>query len=186
MYPVIFAHGLESSPKGTKASYLRERFGAVSPELGKLSLEGQVDALEDELVSRDKNVLVGSSLGGLAAIGAAHKAADSIAHLVLLAPAVSAWRHRDVFKDAERIRPGLREKALELSRLSIPESTPCTIIHGFEDDVVYCEDVVGLAARSPSARLILVHDDHPLRRSASLILSVVDQVANSRDPIVVS
>ncbi|MCP4605954.1 MAG: hypothetical protein GY847_36480 [Proteobacteria bacterium] len=184
MHKVIFAHGLESSPNGTKATYLREHFGAIAPPLYHLGLFDQVDALEKALPKDKKCILVGSSLGGLAVLGTAVRQPDRIAHLLLLAPAVSTRRHEEAFNEAEQTRPGLRREALKLTELSIPENVSSTIIHGIEDEVVYTEDVVSLSTRSLSARLILLHDDHTLSNSKSIILSVVSRVATDSDPLV--
>lgn len=186
MYPVIFAHGLESSPEGTKASYLRERFGALTPLLRELDLDGQVDALGDLLFRGEHSVVVGSSLGALAALGAAQRVPEKIAHLVLLAPAVGVEHRADVFREAVKDRPGIYEQAMRISSFSVPTIIPCTIVHGLGDDVVRWVDVVNLSLRSPSSRLILVHDDHPLRASGDLILSVVEMAASGQDPIVFS
>ena len=184
MHPVIFAHGLESSPEGTKATYLNERFGAVSPHLRKLDLDGQIDTLVALLKENRNTVLVGSSLGALAAIGAANRVPETIAHLLLLAPAVGVEHRAEIFKEAVKDRPGIFEQAIRLARNRVPETIPCTIVHGLADDVVPWNDVVQLALRSPSARLVLVHDGHQLGQSADLILSAVEMAAGSRDPLV--
>ena len=183
MRRIIFAHGLMSSPDGTKATFLREQFGAHAPALFHLGLKAQVDALESELAADNRSVVVGSSLGGLAGLGLANRCPERIAHLVLLAPAVSVFRHEDAFEEVEKERPGLHAEAVELARLPIPHSVPASIIHGMEDDVVLFEDVVALAARSPSARLVLVHDDHQLTGSRDLILSVVGKTAADGDSL---
>ncbi|MCP4673947.1 MAG: hypothetical protein GY854_00190 [Deltaproteobacteria bacterium] len=182
----IFAHGLESSPGGTKAVYLKERFGTFSPRLYHLVLSFQVDALEEALARSERSILIGSSLGGLASLGVANRCPDRITHLVLLAPAVSCNRREDAFKDAEKSRPGIREEAIEMQKLSVPETIPTTIIHGIEDDVVLTEDVLSLGARSPSARLVFVHDDHPLSGSRNLILSTVGRAVTGADTLILS
>jgi pimeloyl-ACP methyl ester carboxylesterase len=184
MRKVVFAHGLASSPDGTKAVYLRERFGATAPALFHLGLGAQVDALEAELSSGEAAVLVGSSLGALAGLGVANRQPRLVSHLVLLAPAVSIRRHEDAFRDAERDRPGLFAEAVELAKLSVPPEVPATIIQGFEDDVALFEDAAALAARSPSSRLVLVHDDHQLTGSKELILSVVGRAASGLETVI--
>jgi pimeloyl-ACP methyl ester carboxylesterase len=181
MKKIIFAHGMESSPDGTKATYLRERFGAESPALFTLGLPGQVSAVQ-AAIGEGPAVLIGSSLGGLCALGVAANGAP-IAHLVLLAPAMGKFEPA-AFKEAEQTRPGLYREICEFGKLSISPEIPTTIIHGFEDEVVDTDAVVALAARSPSARLILVHDDHPLSHSGPLILSVVERVTTGLDPVV--
>ena len=57
------------------------------------------------------------------------------------------------------------------------------MIHGLEDDVIRLDDVLDLVRRSPAARLILIHDDHPLSRSRELILAAVRRAAEGRDPL---
>jgi thioesterase domain-containing protein len=183
MRKVLFAHGLESSPKGTKATYLAERFGAVSPALFEFGLEKQVQTIVDALRSDEPMVLIGSSLGGLAALGAANQCPEQIAHLVLLAPAVGTGRNKEAFREAEQKRTGLRSEVLRFSSLAIPGSLPATIIHGLRDDVVRAIDVLELGRRSPSARLIMIPDDHPLRESKELIIKVVERVANDQDAL---
>ncbi|MDJ0764445.1 MAG: YqiA/YcfP family alpha/beta fold hydrolase [Myxococcota bacterium] len=184
MHAVIFAHGLDSSPGGTKASYLRERFGTVTPPLRDLGLAAQADTLAALAHQHQPCILVGSSLGGLAALGAAVRVPTGhIAHLVLLAPAVSAWRNKGAFQAAEQTRPGLLAEALRMEQLSIPETIAATLIHGIEDDVVCADDVIALAVRSRSSRLVLIHDDHRLAQSKALILSVIGAVASGQDPL---
>ena len=181
---VVFAHGLESSPGGTKATYLKEEFGAFTPPLFELGLKEQVGALNLALEERKPCVLVGSSLGGLASLGAVNKDSTLVSHLVLLAPAVGVHRHKDAFKEAEKTRPGLRAEAMEIATLSIPKTIPTTIIHGIHDEVVNKNDVVDLSTRSPSSTLILVQDDHMLKESKNLIISVIGRVSLGKNPIV--
>ncbi len=179
MKKVIFLHGMESSPNGTKATYLGEQFGAVSPALRHLGLREQVRAVE-EILYENSTVIVGSSLGGLAALGLANTCPEKIAHLVLLAPAVGPFS-RASFAEEEKIRPGLYDEVREFSRFAIPTEVPATIIHGLEDTVVDTRGVVELCTRSKSSQLILVHDDHPLSRSRLLISAVVGGARTNRN-----
>jgi pimeloyl-ACP methyl ester carboxylesterase len=182
MHKVVFAHGMESSPAGTKAAYLRKRFQARTPDLGSLGLEAQVRAVS-ALIGEERAVLVGSSLGALTALGVAQERRARIAHLVLLAPAVGRF-DASRFAEAEKKRPGLYRELCAFAELSIPEEIPATIMHGLEDELIDPDAVVALAARSPSARLLLVHDDHSLTGSEALILSVVERAARGLDPFV--
>lgn len=183
MRRVIFAHGMESSPSGTKAAYLREALGALTPDLSAFELDAQIALLCNLLRASDPAVLVGSSLGGLAALGAAAARPSGVSHLVLLAPAVGVHLRPDTLASSRGARPGLEDAVRALSAAVIPEQVPATLIHGFEDDVVAVSDVVALAARSRSARLILVHADHRLSTERELILTVVSQAA-SFDPVI--
>lgn len=180
---ILFAHGLEGSPNGNKATALREAFGAHSPWLGELNVDGQVALLKALLLEREASVLIGSSLGAIAALGASLEVPEKISHLILLAPAVGGHKREDLFAEAERVRPGLAAQVERLSRASIPPSVPATIIHGFEDEILETPDVVALARRSPSARLILLHADHSLHSVHDLILKVAGRVSEGRDPL---
>lgn len=177
MTRIIFAHGLEGSPDGTKATYLRDKLGVVTPWLGEFNLNEQVAALAEEIPRGYDAVVVGSSLGGLAALGFAVRHAKRIRHLVLLAPAVGMHRNSSVSPEVELKRPGLFEQSATFGALSVPPSIKTTVIHGLKDDVIDREDVIALVQRSPSATLLLVHDDHSLSQSRELILSVVERAA---------
>jgi pimeloyl-ACP methyl ester carboxylesterase len=181
---IVFAHGLEGSPDGTKATYLRQELGAVSPWLGELGLDGQVRELTETVSNGEPAVLVGSSLGALSALGLVASRPDLVSHLVLLAPAVGVARKDELRNEIEERRPGLFDEVRRYSTLAVPPDLPATVIHGLKDDVIRLDDVLELARRSPSARLILVHDDHPLHGSKDLILQVVRRVANDLDPLI--
>ena len=63
MTRVLFLHGLEGSPHGTKGTWLREHYDVVAPALDTSSIEA---ALEDALaaLAAEPDVVVGSSFGG--------------------------------------------------------------------------------------------------------------------------
>jgi esterase/lipase len=170
---------MESSPEGTKATYLREQFGAFSPALRHLGLKEQVSAVE-RILGENKAVVVGSSLGGLTALGLASRCPKKISHLILLAPAVGTFSQTS-FADEEKKRPGLYREVCDFAALTIPKEVPATIIHGLEDSVVDTHAVVGLCTRSESSQLILVHDDHPLSESQHLISAVVGRAATDQN-----
>ena len=121
---------------------------------------------------------VGSSLGGLTALGFAVRHAKRTRHLVLLAPAVGMHRYASVSPEVELKRPGLFEQSATFGALSVPPSIRTTVIHGLQDDVIHKEDVIDLVERSPSATLLLVHDDHTLSMSRELILHVVERAVS--------
>lgn len=169
---IVFAHGMEGSPAGTKATYLREQLGAVTPWLGEMGLDEQVEELARAVTAIGPTVVVGSSLGGLAALGLCASRPELVSHLVLLAPAVGMHRFEGIHHEVEDRRPGLLARSRHFSGLSVPSQVPATVIHGMEDEVILTPDVISLVERSPSASLILVHDDHSLGKSRDLILSV--------------
>jgi hypothetical protein len=169
---LVFAHGLEGSPDGTKATWLREEFGAVAPWLGGSGLDDQVRLLAAVVGGDGPAAVVGSSLGGLAVLGLACRHPELVHRLVLLAPAVGTARLLSALPEVEARRPGLAAEVERFSTLAVPETIPAAIVLGTRDEVVRLEDVLALHARSPSARLILVHDDHALSGSRELICSL--------------
>ncbi len=90
---VIFAHGMEGSPDGTKATFLKEKFDTISPWLGELNMMQQVDALRRAILPDDKALVVGSSLGALSVLGLAIESPQRIQHLIMLAPAMGFEWH---------------------------------------------------------------------------------------------
>ena len=179
MLPIVFAHGMEGSPRGTKARYLGAELGAVTPDLGALGLAGQVDELARtvEGFAARRAVVIGSSLGALGALGLAARRPELLSHLVLLAPAVRVAVPADRAAEIEHRRPGLVAEMAAFSELLVPPAIPATVIHGLADDVVDAHQVVELVRRSPSAQLLLVHDDHPLSGSRELILAAARRAA---------
>jgi hypothetical protein len=83
---ILFLHGLESSPGGTKAKSLEEAGHQVfNPQLPKYSLEESI-AIAQGIVDREwPDIIVGSSRGGAIATAINSKGA----RLVLIAP---AWK----------------------------------------------------------------------------------------------
>src|SRR5687768_2183319 len=89
MGTVIFAHGLEGRPDGTKATALRAAgLDVVAPDGRGLPLAARIAQLEDEVLRHPGAILVGSSYGGLAALAVA-ASGRPIDGLVLFAPALS-------------------------------------------------------------------------------------------------
>lgn len=84
----VFLHGLDSSSRGTKGSFFRERFPEVLLPDFTGSLEQRMEQLEEFLGKRRNLILVGSSLGGLMAALYALRHEERIRRLILLAPAL--------------------------------------------------------------------------------------------------
>lgn len=86
---VIFLHGLEGSPNGTKAKWLRKHFDLVAPEMDTSSVDaarpGALGALQGS--GADADLLIGSSFGGAMAMRLVSEGHWS-GPVVLLAPAV--------------------------------------------------------------------------------------------------
>ena len=88
---IIFAHGLEGSPNGSKIRALREAgFEVIAPDFQGMALAERVDLLQQicEEHREAKPVLAGSSYGGLTASLVAMRMPDAFRGLLLCAPAL--------------------------------------------------------------------------------------------------
>lgn len=146
MTTVIFSHGQESGPWGTKiramAGLAKERGCSVDS----IDYQGIADPTErvEKCVREcagidDPIVLVGSSMGGHVATAAAGQV--GAAGLFVLAPAYFMEGHEDLTPE--------------------PPAIPITIVHGWHDDIVPVENSIRYA-RNCSATLHLVDGDHRL------------------------
>ena len=101
----IFLHGLESSSRGAKASFLRDHFpDMIIPDFSG-NLSERMKSLNIILKDCGEIVLVGSSFGGLMATLYAMENRDTVDRIVLLAPALnfpdlSGYRIEEVSKPA--------------------------------------------------------------------------------------
>jgi hypothetical protein len=158
MIPVVFAHGLEGHPEGTKASALRAAgMEVLAPDCRGCALAERISRVGAALDQQPGAILVGSSYGGLAAAWIASRRPEVVGALVLLAPALS-----------------LREAPVEdPEQLVVPPSVPTTIVHGLGDDVIPVAVSRALVARCPHVRLVEVPDRHELRGSLPRIVEEV-------------
>jgi pimeloyl-ACP methyl ester carboxylesterase len=84
----VFIHGLESSSRGTKGAFFRERYSDMIIEDYFGSFSERMEKLEGLLAGKDPLVLVGSSYGGLMAVVYACLHQERVKKLILLAPAL--------------------------------------------------------------------------------------------------
>lgn len=142
---VLFSHGQESGPWGTKITALARDARDAGLDADSIDYRGMSDPAERsaKLVARmrdssDEVLLVGSSMGGYVAVAAAQQ--QPAAGLFLMAPAlaVADW-------------PPL-EKTV---------SAPALVVHGWEDDVVPLQWSIDFA-RANRARLHLLRAGHSL------------------------
>lgn len=148
---VVFSHGKESGPWGTKITALAEVARAAGWSVESVdyrgidSAEGRLEALVAACralpATSAPPVLVGSSLGGWLTAAASHSVAAR--GMFLMAPAFDM--------------PGLPP-------LPTVADCPTVVVHGWQDDIVPVDH--GLAfARARRATLHLVDDDHRLTAS---------------------
>lgn len=153
---VLFVHGLEGNPQGSKARFLREHFDTVVPAMNTSDFSASVETIAQAIRERAPDVLVGSSFGG-AVVLALLQRGDYRGPTLLLAP---AGRH---FGVPERI----------------PEDVRVVIVHGSRDTVVDPEDSRRLAETGTPGmvELVEVDDEHRLatlvdsKRLASFVRS---------------
>ena len=152
---IVFAHGLEGSPGGSKVRSLRAAgFEVAAPDFTGMNLAARVELL-DRSTRGIRCVLAGSSYGGLTAAIVASRHPERFTGLMLLAPA---------FNLAEEPEP-------DVTRIRAPEGIRTIVIHGTLDDVVPV--LVSRAYRDRSCGrvgLIEVEDVHRLGNSHGLIV----------------
>ncbi len=146
MTTIIFSHGQESGPWGTKIRAMAEMVRGLGCQADSIDYQGMADPTDrvEKLVEAcagidDKLVLVGSSMGGHVATAAATR--TGAAGLFVLAPAY-------YMPGYEKLTPPAPD-------------LPFTIVHGWHDDIVPVENSIRYA-REAAATLILVDGDHRL------------------------
>ena len=142
----IFIHGLESSDKGTKAVFFREKFPDMIIPHFVGSLKERMIRLNGILSEEQGILLVGSSFGGLMASIFAMENESRVEKLILLAPAINMFPFA----------------GYENRKISIPVH----IYHGLQDDVIPLD-----AVKTASERIFRqfsfqeVDDDHFLHQT---------------------
>lgn len=156
---IIFAHGLEGSPNGSKIRSLRDAgFEVVAPDFQGMVLAERVDLLEEICLeyASQQPVLAGSSYGGLTAAIVAMRMPDAFRGLLLCAPALHL------------AEPPVDDETV----LIAPNGLKTIIIHGLEDDIVPISCSIEYASRS-SNEIVAFHqvdDGHRLAESHRKII----------------
>ena len=173
MTTVVFSHGQESGPWGTKIRAMAERVKSMGCDAHSIDYQGIADPTErvekciEECASlAGPLLLVGSSMGGHVATAAADE--TGAIGLFVLAPAY-------FMEDFEDLTPA-------------PPSVPICIVHGWHDDIVPVDHSIRFA-RSCSATLHIVDGDHRLTAHIGaindylqqFILAVTRDSGNQRD-----
>lgn len=146
---IVFLHGLETGPHGSKYQALKQMFGEViSPDCEGVKDPQQRLTIIQQTLSEQTGpfLVVGSSAGGLMAL-LLQREDPRVKGLVLCAPALHC------------------EIAESLTAEGLPETV---IIHGLSDDVVPIE-----SSRVFGAPLVEVDDGHRLNDSLPLIIRLV-------------
>ena len=143
---VIFSHGQESGPWGTKIRAMADRGRELGFEADSVDYQGIADPTErvDKLIAYcepldEPIVLVGSSMGGHVATAAADRI--GAVGLFVLAPAF-------YMPEFEALTPPA-------------PSMPMVIVHGWDDDIVPVENSIRYASEC-KATLHVVDGDHRL------------------------
>ncbi len=161
---VCFSHGQESGPWGTKIREMARVAEGLGMEVESIDYRGIADP--DERVEKllawrsgyaGKVVFVGSSMGGYVAAVAAGK--TEVDGLFLLAPAVNI--------------PGFG-KVLE-PRIEVPN---VAIVHGWRDEVIQVEKIIGFA-QSQEVTLHLLPGDHRLIGVLPAVLDIFSTFLNT-------
>lgn len=155
---VCFAHGKESGPWGTKITHLaevarRRGYEAISPDYSRTqNPQERVQLLLDLRPCAQRLVLAGSSMGGYVAAMACAQLAPQA--LFLMAPALYFPRW-----DQE------------------PQGIPqlCSVVHGWDDDVVPAERALRFAQRH-RAELHLLPSGHTLNERLDMLGLLFDDL----------
>ncbi len=111
----IFIHGLESSSRGSKGSYFRDRFSDILVPDFTGDLDTRMAELFTILADANKVILVGSSFGGLMATIFSLQKEQCVQKMILLAPALNF--------------PGFKQYE------ALSTSVPTIVFQGKKDDV---------------------------------------------------
>ena len=138
---MLFVHGSESGPQGTKARLFADHFEALTPAMDTRDFEACVAQQADAIRRFQPDVVVGSSFGGGVVLALLQRA---------------LWRGPTLL---------LAQAAIQLKlRPELPGGVRLWLVHGTRDDVVPIADSRVLARSGAAAlvRLIEVDDDHRL------------------------
>jgi hypothetical protein len=154
---VQFAHGLESSPQGSKARLLAQHFEACTPAMNTRDFESCVGVHAGALLRFAPDVLIGSSFGGAVVVALLER---------------QLWRGPTLL---------LAQAAIHYNpHARLPQGVPVLLVHARQDDVVPVEHSRNLVATAPtSAELVECDDDHALSQlvASGELVALVRRVA---------
>lgn len=154
---VLFSHGQESGPWGTKIQSMAETvrsLGCIADSVDYRGIQDpgeRVEKLVAESAGVDRSlVLIGSSMGGHVATAAAARV--GAIGLFVLAPAYYVSGYEDITPQAPDI--------------------PIAIVHGWRDDIVPVENSIRFASRC-RASLHILDGDHRLTANIDEINAIL-------------
>lgn len=159
---VIFSHGKESGPWGSKIKRLAKIAEKYSDGIDSIDYTDtfdpdlRVERLKNALKNIDKDfILVGSSMGGYVSLVASEEI--NAKGIFLLAPAL--------------FMPGYKKQ-------NYTSTTPVEIVHGWSDDVIPPENSFKFA-KSNRCSLHLIAGDHRLNSSIEVVEALFSQFLDS-------
>ena len=202
---VLWAHGLEGSPDGSKPTWMIENLGwdvvSVNMSIRGWTIADQTKAVLDKVSEVDDfDLIMGSSYGGLAVANAANELLDRDLRLVLMAPAFGLAENFQNIAGKEGLNQwennGFRpyfhhglNREIKLSwdfmvsakKMSWPEiKHPTVIIHGISDEIVSIESSRKVEESNSNVELIEVDDGHRLGDSLQFIPIAVEKVLSKK------
>ena len=194
---MLFAHGFEGSPTGSKPTYMKEALGwkVTAPKMSELgwSIASQTDVLIKHLDEGEYDLVVGSSMGGLAAANASSMRPSEDIRLLLIAPAFglaenwegmeetgrSAWKttgeRRYTGFELDIVLPWEFMESAERMSWPIP-SHPTSIMHGRFDEVVPISYSRKVNESCKNVTLYETDDGHRMKDSLSLIQEIASEL----------
>ena len=197
MMRVLFAHGFEGGPSGSKPTFMRDVLGwdVTAPVMSNLGwdIEKQTEVLLREIDESDYDLVIGSSMGGLAAANASSLRGDSDFRLLLIAPAFGlsdSWEGLTEEELSNWREVGTRRyRGFELDidlewgfmvaaeRMSWPEPLhSTTIVHGTGDDVVSIEVSRRVARGVALVELVEIDDGHRMKECLPLLSGLASEL----------
>ena len=194
---MLFAHGFEGSPTGSKPTYMTEALGwdVTAPKMSELgwSIASQTEVLIRLLDKGDFDLVIGSSMGGLAAANASSMRPQTETRLLLIAPAFglaenwegmeeagrSAWKttgeRRYTGYELDIVLPWEFMESAE--KMSWPRpSHPTAIMHGKYDEVVPISFSRKVAEGCENVTLHETDDSHRMKDSLRFIPEIVSKL----------
>ena len=199
---VLFAHGFEGSPNGSKPTYMKEALGweVTAPKMSELgwSIANQTEVLTRLIDENEFDIVIGSSMGGLAAANASSMRPDEDFVLILMAPAFGLAENWEGMEDTGRnawkttgerrytgfeldiMLPWEFMEAAEKMSWPIPLH-PTAIMHGKNDEVVPISFSRKVEKECSNVTLHEFDDTHRLKDSMRFISEISDSLRAGKE-----